>query len=371
MSLNTEQFLLHALNATHVSPIETIQELWSGYGKIERYHVEGDTSPSRVIVKSIRPPEAVEQIAHPRGWNTSASHQRKLFSYQVESNWYQYWNSSCDTSVRVPECYGVMCGTDIFIAKKDELTEQLNNDQHSVPFPQNEASYINKQDHNEQNSTILMSDLDSQGFAKRHQSLSLTQARICIQWLANFHATFMQDSPDSDWPKGLWPVGSYWHLNTREDEYQNMPESALKQAAHHLDHLLNHTRFKTIIHGDAKVANFCFSEDDTDVAAVDFQYVGAGCGMRDLVYFIGSCLSDVECEQHHQQLTKYYFSELTTALLSKKININPIEVEREWTGLFVIAWADFQRFILGWSPNHHKNNQFSRWVTKQAISDLK
>ena len=56
----------------------------SGYGSIKRYNLKGSDYTS-VIVKHVEP----DQGAHPRGWNTDLSHQRKLKSYQVELNWYE------------------------------------------------------------------------------------------------------------------------------------------------------------------------------------------------------------------------------------------------------------------------------------------
>ena len=116
-------------------------------------------------------------------------------------------------------------------------------------------------------------------------------------WLAHFHATFMGETPD-----GLWEVGSYWHLDTRPDELEALDDVHLKQAAGEIDALLRAARFQTFVHGDAKLANFCFSEDGTQVAAVDFQYVGGGCGMKDVAYFIGSCLYEEDCERHEAAL---------------------------------------------------------------------
>lgn len=54
-----------------------IQSLWSHYGSIDRYNVNG----SPVVVKSIEIPQAQQ---HPRGWHTNVGHQRKIRSYQIE-----------------------------------------------------------------------------------------------------------------------------------------------------------------------------------------------------------------------------------------------------------------------------------------------
>ena len=74
-----------------------------------------------------------------------------------------------------------------------------------------------------------------------------------------------------------------------------MKDSPLKENAFLIDEKLYQSSFKTIVHGDAKLANFCFTKDGCRSAAVDFQYVGGGCGMKDVAYFLGSCLTEEEC----------------------------------------------------------------------------
>ncbi|AQS36078.1 protein of unknown function (DUF227) [Shewanella psychrophila] len=346
--MEIKDFISQTISCESVFAVETIQTLWSGYGEIVRYRLEGQACPASIIVKSIRPPK---QTQHPRGWNTSASHQRKLLSYRVEANWYHTWSKVCDEGSRVPSCYG--------LSSYDRIDARV-------------TSYdANSQCFNDDNAAIiLLSDLDAEGFPLRHNRLTIEQAKVCIEWLACFHGYFMEESPLESWPEGLWKTGCYWHLATRKDEYRAMPESSIKQAAHKLDTLLSQIRFKTLVHGDAKVANFCFSEDSLRVAAVDFQYVGGGCGMRDLVYFLGSCLSEEECKQHHASLTRFYFCKLDQALINIGSAISSRDVELEWQPLFAIAWADFHRFILGWAPEHYKNNEFSRSMTKQALNSL-
>jgi len=100
-----------------------------------------------------------------------------------------------------------------------------------------------------------------------------------------------------------------------------------------------------LIHGDAKAANFCYSADFRSVAAVDFQYVGKGVGVVDLAYFLGSCLNGEELETKGQALLDHYFNSLSTA----------------------IAWADFERFLQGWSPGHPKLNSYSAKQTLMAL----
>jgi len=175
-----------------------------------------------------------------------------------------------------------------------------------------------------------------------------------LKWLANFHITFLSQKP-----VGLWDVGTYWHLATRLDEYELIENQELKAKAHRIDSLLNQCKYQTLVHGDAKLANFCFSQNGEVVAAVDLQYVGGGCGIKDVAYFLGSCLSSDECETNESELLDYYFSELKIAFDSSTHNDDFSLLESEWRDMYPIACTDFIRFMLGWMPTHQKINGYN------------
>jgi thiamine kinase-like enzyme len=183
--------------------------------------------------------------------------------------------------------------------------------------------------------------------------------------LANFHATFLGEKPEN-----LWKKGTYWHLDTRPDELKVLKDTALKKAAGVIDQKLQQTSFKTFVHGDAKLANFCFSADGKNVAAVDFQYVGGGCGMKDVAYFIGSCLHEEECESWESDLLDIYFIALRAALDKQQKPVDADQLEKEWRSLYPLAWTDFHRFLKGWSPGHWKINSYSERLTREVIDSL-
>jgi len=177
--------------------------------------------------------------------------------------------------------------------------------------------------------------------------------------LAQFHASYLGKVPE-----GLWQSGTYWHLETRPDELAVLADESLKNAASKIDEKLNTCTYKTFVHGDAKLANFCFSEDG-QVAGVDFQYVGGGSGMKDVAYFIGSCLNENECERLEAQILDTYFEHLQSEM--KEVNK---ALEKEWRSLYRVAWADFHRFLKGWSPGHWKINSYSERITAAVIKSL-
>uniref|UniRef100_A0A8K9XN99 CHK kinase-like domain-containing protein n=1 Tax=Oncorhynchus mykiss TaxID=8022 RepID=A0A8K9XN99_ONCMY len=152
---------------------------------------------------------------------------------------------------------------------------------------------------------------------------------------------------------------------SRHDELDAMYNSQLKAAAGEIDRILNECRFKTIIHGDAKLANFCFPGSGQGVAAVDFQYVGRGCGMKDVVYLLEE-IEEKQLEKRVPSLLDYYFTELR-ASVTKQMDFAALE--KEWREMF--AWTDFHRFLLGWMPGHQKINRYTKQLTKEVLRKVK
>lgn len=323
---NFVSFLYDRTRASKIRVDGVIQTLWSGYGRIMRLALEGADRES-VIIKHVKVPES---IAHPRGWHTKKSHERKMRSYEIEMQWYQHWSNTCDEWCRVPACFGVMGKMGIMGQAHENL--------------------------------IILEDLDASGFSTRVDTPELSDVKTCVAWLANLHARFLGRKPE-----GLWPVGTYWHLETRPDELSAMPDGPLKDKASELDRRLTQTNWQTIVHGDAKISNFCFSQDRKNVAAVDFQYVGGGCGMKDLAYFISSCWDEAGCEQYSQAMLDYYFEVLNDAITKNGSDVNIAALEAEWRQLYSVAWADFYRFLLGWSPGHWKIHGYSARMVREAL----
>jgi fructose-1,6-bisphosphatase/inositol monophosphatase family enzyme len=180
--------------------------------------------------------------------------------------------------------------------------------------------------------------------------------------LAHFHAQYLGDLAE-----GLWPCGTYWHLATRPEELANIKGTRLHRFASLLDARLRCGGYPTLVHGDAKLANFLFSEDHAQVAAVDFQYVGRGSAMKDVAYFVGSCLSGSECERREVALLSVYFLALRDCLPD---DVDAVALEAEWRSLYPVAWADFERFMSGWSPGHRKLTEYSDATTDRAIDQI-
>lgn len=310
-----KSIILESTGASSLYEKEVIQELWSGYGKIIRVGLK-DSSTKSVVIKHVQLPV---HINHPRGWNSDIGHQRKVKSYKVETKWYDKYSKY--SKARLPHCMAVE-------THDDEVL-------------------------------MVLEDLDEAGYPLRKRSVTWNEISLCLRWLAQFHASYLEKIPD-----GLWSIGTYWHLETRPNELNVLDDKKLKEAATAIDKKLNSCTYKTFVHGDAKLANFCFGKNE-QVAGVDFQYVGGGCGMKDVAYFIGSCLNENECERFEPQILDTYFEYLQNELVEKN---NALETE--WRSLYRVAWADFHRFLKGWSPSHWKINSYSERITAEVIKSL-
>ncbi|EEX32421.1 MULTISPECIES: phosphotransferase [Vibrio] len=315
------QALSQRLGYTELKGTEVLQSLWSGYGELVRLHVD-ETS---IVIKHVQLPKPSH---HPRGWNSDLSHQRKLKSYQVELHWYQSF-------AQVAHCY---CPQPKPIVVEQQGTELL----------------------------LVMEDLHQLGYTQTHQHAAHVQMEASLKWLAWFHASHIGERGD-----GLWDIGTYWHLDTRPDELEALDDTPLKQAAVRIDRMLRQAPYQTLVHGDAKLANFCFTSDGSEAAAVDFQYVGQGCAMKDVALFMSSAVEPEQCDEMENWILDTYFSHLKRALNKLKPDIDANDVEQSWRPLFAIAWADFHRFVKGWSPGHWKINDYTEALADKALELLK
>ncbi|MBN1501855.1 MAG: phosphotransferase [Spirochaetes bacterium] len=324
MNNSFRNVILKSTGSASISEIEEIQSLWSGYGRISRYTLSGSKIKT-VVVKHVVLPE--NKKGHDFA-ESDISHRRKIKSYMVEAAWYRHWSDECRPFCRIPGCYALEFGGNEFLT--------------------------------------VLEDLDAAGYPGRRSRPSPDEIGICIEWLAEFHSIFMNREPVN-----LWKNGTYWHLDTRPDEYKALRDPELKAAAASIDLKLKKCNFKTILHGDAKLDNFCFSDDGKKVAAVDFQYTGGGCGMKDIAYFIGSCLDESECGAMEDELLDFYFSCLEKSLRKHKPEINFADVEKEWREMYRYAWTDFHRFLKGWTVMTWKPDSYSEIIAGEIIRKLR
>jgi hypothetical protein len=152
MNVNFKNHLLKVTDSSACSEIEVIQSLWSGYGKISRFQLQGSTKDT-VVVKHI---SLVQLSEHPRAWATDNSHKRKVKSYEVETRWYENWNHVCTDNCPTPEFLGS------FSEGKDKW--------------------------------IVLEDLNVH-FPIRKSQLEFSEVKVVLKWLANFHATFLKQEP--------------------------------------------------------------------------------------------------------------------------------------------------------------------------------
>ncbi len=286
-----------------------LQSLWDGYGEILRVAIVGGEVES-VIVKCVKPPARAKN---------EVSDARKRRSYEVERVFYERFAPRCSEACRVPRLFGAR--------------RARGRDAESV---------------------FVLEDLDEAGYPERRRSADADTLDRCLAWLAAFHATFFASPPD-----GLWPTGTYWHLATRREELAKV-DAAVRALAPRLDAKLASCVHRTLVHGDAKLANFCFAPDGR-VAAVDFQYVGGGCGMKDVAYLVSG-------EPGEARAVDAYFGHLRRELEARAIDAGAVEAE--WRALYPLACADFYRFLAGWAPDYFAGDRHAQRVLDDVARRL-
>ena len=294
-----------SVSADSITNIDTFKTVWSGFGALHRVYFSCKTKP--IVVKSICLPS---EINHPRGWNSRLATARKLKSYRVEQHFYAYVSHHLNTN------------TAKFIGLFEEANTQY----------------------------LVLSDLSINEF-KSIAEHDLEAVKRILDWLAHFHVENLGNCDEN-----LWQQGSYWHLATRPDEFNAISHQGLKLSAQSLDAALRLCPYQTIIHGDAKIANFM--ENEEAVVGYDFQYTGKGVGIIDVILLLSSAFNSDELFAYETELLADYKTSFLKYCQEYKID-NGDKVMTCWLHLYATAWADFARLLDGWSPGHWKLHDYT------------
>jgi hypothetical protein len=275
--------------------IRNVCRLWAGMGYVYDISFLASGDEYHFIVKRIIPPPKNRQ---------SFGDKRKADSYEVEANFYDY------------------------VAQ--DLVE------HGLAIPK--PYFVEKEANGE--ITICMSRLDGSGGPSTDE-----QIQAVLRWMATLHSATWGSKADKLVEKGLQPIGSYWHLDTRPSEYASMSrrgwEGRLKKAARAINERLKRDKMQCCIHGDAKDANMLFYKNEgmEHVAMYDFQYCGKAPPSVDLAYFLCVGVGSTD-----KEWISYYHSELIMRL---PVDGHVPSLE-ELEDSVALAFCDFQRFMCGW-----------------------
>lgn len=302
---------------------ERLASLWAGYGTISRLHL---STVSSLVLKTIVPP--------PLSGGFDESNARKLTSYDVERFFYRRLAPSLPPSARV--------------AKSFPLREGMNPAEN-----------------------LLLEDLDVEFDVDGSGSYyTLAQTHAVLTWLASFHSTFspppaslfLHPAPSSSASSGgdgIWATGTYSYLATRMSEFASLPATHyLRTWAPYVDARLGDSTQAgwTILHGDVKSANIAFARApgpaEPKCALYDFQYVGTGLGVRDVVYFLSTSVSPhLLAGDGYDQLLRFYWDQLEIAGYEWEV----CKRHAEWA---VVDWA---RFLQSWGEWGN-----ARWVAERS-----
>ncbi|KAL4248865.1 Protein kinase-like domain superfamily protein [Abortiporus biennis] len=363
-----------------------LASLWSNYGHIYRLKLSRSSDndscyPESIILKSIHPPPLSP------GSNPSESHRRKLLSYDVEEYFYRNLSSFLSPSkCKVAKCYSNIV--------TDERSSNGNN--------------------------LLLEDLSVVYPFEANGSLGKEGTEAVLTWLASFHGTYfliqhhqtvkgqkiilplipaplLVDKNALNRAEGLWKRGTYWYLETRREEMADIDANEhdwLLPWIEKVDDAIEKEieKYGTLLHGDVKGANIVFNrppyphrqnrtkhtkshskssttqDDPLRCALYDFQYVGLGLPVHDLVYFLGTSIESslLKSPSSEMELLKFYHAAFLEGINETHVTVAkgpgeivyPFEVLLKHWDLAIVDWY---RFMAGWG---FWGNDV--WVTRRA-----
>jgi aminoglycoside/choline kinase family phosphotransferase len=331
----TPEWLSSNVLKDQVQSIEPVEETWisgvhSSTVKLKiTYASNTSHSPSTLYWKRVVL----------RDLPTKASYKlyRDVYSYKTETSFYKHLTKKLNSvGVHVPECY---------YAYEEFVENDLN-----------QSRFL-----------LALEDMSNIGYQK-HVHLSHEEVYACLSTLARLHATFWDKTDDLT--HLVWPEGSYWTLDKRpQNELDTLGESwrslcdrfvnespifsttaihdlgeRIVKCSAQMNEKLRSIQPKTFIHGDFKSANmFMKSNQNIDVAIIDWQWSGVGAGITDVMYLITSTYS-LNLGRNDFALEKDFIIEYCNQLQALGIYYDKnLALEH-----FKIAFLDMARIILAY-----------------------
>jgi len=280
-----------------------VATLWAGMGSIVRLQCKVASGEKKTIIaKHIK-------CSNPRSFGDK----RKEASYHVEAAFYAKYSS--ELSQKHVCCEGLHSEDD----GQGSITILM------TPLPNNTISYM---------------DGDT--------------AKAAVRSVAVLHARFWGNTKaDAAVEAGMAEQGTYWYLDTRPDEYDNMSSRGLsgklKRAARDIDEALKEYKYQTIVHGDLKSCNMSISNDPSYVTLVDFQYCGKACPAKDLAYLFvcGMDIDDDFESGQESEMLQLYIDTLAENCVGSDEEA-PLPALDELREALDMAYCDLYRWMLGW-----------------------
>lgn len=215
---------------------------------------------------------------------------------------------------------------------------------------------------------LLLEDLSEDFPFPALYTSSEAKIHTALKWLANFHASLWDaggsgfvllpdplTAPNPEGAYGVWEQGGWWHLDTRRDELTVLQGKAdeygwlLPYVEGVARRLRTEAVGRTLIHGNPRAANIMFSDRTPEATCVfsDFQWVGSGLCVQDLVFFLATSVDSRKLKDEEGLLAAYH-AELVVALARNggrgdgKYTLDVLKEQWEW------ALVDWMRFLGGW-----------------------
>jgi phosphotransferase family enzyme len=172
--------------------------------------------------------------------------------------------------------------------------------------------------------TLLLDDVAPATPGVQAESCSIAQARASIANLVGLHAPLWNDPQLHDLDFLMRPDPSRTELlgqalasatagfiERYEAQLGDGAAETLREAARRIG-AWQMARLEpfAVIHGDYRLDNLLFAPSGGDVVAVDWQTAGIGPPLRDVAYFLGTCLDPDPRRKHEQELVAGYHAAL-------------------------------------------------------------